>query len=350
MPSSHSPLARPVFVAGYPGEVGGANTECWHTIRLWRRFGVEVRLIPTWTANERWLQRLDAIGCPTIPARPESLGNVPGLRESIVVSFCNPHFLRSADRFRQLGCKIVWLGCMTWMLPQERQHYRRYGLFDRYVFQSGFQQSELQPQLEKFGFKLEQGCQIHGAFGWDDFPFAPLPHSTGSPFVIGRISRAAPDKYSGRTWAVYGQIRAPRRARVMAWGEQVEKKLGPPPDWAECLPPAAEASGPFLRSLHCLLPINGGAAENWPQAGLEAMASGVPVVAENRWGWQEMIRHGETGYLADSEDELIAYANRLAGDEPHRLAIARQARQAVEEELAPPATLWRQWQELLTGL
>ena len=27
-----------VFLIGYPGEMGGANTEAWHTIKLWRRF------------------------------------------------------------------------------------------------------------------------------------------------------------------------------------------------------------------------------------------------------------------------------------------------------------------------
>lgn len=342
--------SRPVFVVGYPGDVGGANTECWHTVRLWRRFGLEVHLIPTWTANETWRRRLDQLGCRTIFARPESLGDVPGLRGAIVVSFCNSHFLRHAERFRQLGCKTVWLGCMTWLLPEERRLYRRIGPFDRYVFQSRFQQSELLPQLETLGVRGEQCRQIHGAFGWDDFPFLPQPRAAGRPFVIGRISRASPDKFSCRTWAIYGQIRGPVRARVMAWDRQIEKRLGPPPAWAECLPAAAEPAAEFLRTLHCLLPINGGAQENWPQAGLEAMASGVPVVTENRWGWTEMIRHGETGYLADSDEELVAYAERLAGDEAHRLAIARQARAALEEELADPPTLWRQWQELFEGL
>jgi hypothetical protein len=350
MNTSTSIGSRPVFVVGYPGDVGGANTECWHTVRLWRRFGLEVSLIPTWTAHEAWRRRLDPLGCRTILARPESLGDVPGLRGAIVVSFCNSHFLRNAERFRQLGCKTVWLGCMTWLLPEERRLYRRIGPFDRYVFQSRFQQAELLPQLEALGVSAEQGYQIHGAFCWDEFPFVPQPHVADSPFVIGRISRASPDKFSARTWAIYGRIRGPVHARLMAWDRQIEKRLGPAPAWAECLPAAAEPAGEFLRTLHCLLPINGGARENWPQAGLEAMASGVPVVTENRWGWTEMIRHGETGYLADSDEDLVAYAERLAGDEAHRLAIARQARAALEEELADPPTLWRQWKDLFEGL
>ncbi len=40
-----------LFVCGYPGDVGGANTELWHTIKLWRRGGLDVTLIPTWKAD-----------------------------------------------------------------------------------------------------------------------------------------------------------------------------------------------------------------------------------------------------------------------------------------------------------
>jgi hypothetical protein len=36
-----------VFLAGYPGEMGGANTEAWHTVKLRRRVGLDVHLVPT---------------------------------------------------------------------------------------------------------------------------------------------------------------------------------------------------------------------------------------------------------------------------------------------------------------
>ncbi len=26
-----------IFFLGYPGSMGGANTECWHTAKVWRR-------------------------------------------------------------------------------------------------------------------------------------------------------------------------------------------------------------------------------------------------------------------------------------------------------------------------
>ena len=98
---------------GYPGDVGGANTECWHTVKLWRRFGLDVTFVPTWKPTDKWQRRLDGIGCRTVESRAEGLADVPGLPGSIVVSFCNANFLRVADRVRKLGCKIVWLNCMT---------------------------------------------------------------------------------------------------------------------------------------------------------------------------------------------------------------------------------------------
>jgi hypothetical protein len=339
-----------LFVVGFPGEVGGANTECWHTVRLWRQFGIGVTLIPTWEPTDAWQAKLEGIGCRTVRTTPHGLRNVPGLAGSVIVSFCNSQFLRHAERFRELGCRIVWVGCMTWLFSDERRHYRRHGPFDRYVFQSAYQQSELQPQLAKFGVRPEQCHRIRGAFFGDEFPFQPRPHEPKAPFVIGRLSRAAADKYSATTWSVYRRIPHAIRARVMAWSRQVERKLGQPPEWAECLPVRSETPQQFLRKLHCLLQVNGGAAENWPRSGLEAMASGVPIVAQNRWGWKEMIRHGRTGYLADSDDELAFYAARLAYDEDHRLELIHRAEQSLRDELAAPEKIRAGWRALFQGL
>ena len=66
---------------------------------------------------------------------------------------------------------------------------------------------------------------------------------------------------------------------------------------------------PRLRRLSHLrqVRVNGGARENWPRAGLEAMAAGVPIVAQNDWGWREMIEHGVTGFLGGDDCELADY-------------------------------------------
>ena len=343
-----------LFILGYPSDLGGANTECWHTIKLWRRAGCDVTAIPTWQELPGWRQRLEAIGVSTHAGlTPENWrpGVYPrDLPGAVVVAFCNTKFLAEAHRFRALGCRIVWVGCMNFIFPGERLHYQRHGVFDRYVFQSRYQQDELAPQLRRFGYQDDRGRMLRGAFCCDEFPFRPLGHTPGTPLVVGRLSRAAPDKYSRDTWRTYGRILHPARARIMGWNAEVEAVVGRPPDWAEVLPPCAMSAADFLATLHAAAMAGGGAIENWPRIGLEAMATGVPLVAERQGGWPEMICHGITGYLADTPDEMAYHVSRLAYDEPHRQAIIHQARHVLERELAEPETIWRGWKSLFEEL
>ena len=44
---------------------------------------------------------------------------------------------------------------------------------------------------------------------------------------------------------------------------------------------------------------------------IEAMAAGTPVVAYPRGAMPELIKHGETGYLLDIEDEMVDTLDRI---------------------------------------
>ena len=74
------------------------------------------------------------------------------------------------------------------------------------------------------------------------------------------------------------------------------------------------------------------------------MAAGVPLVVPAKGGWNEMLRHGQTGYLCRSDDEAAYYTARLAYDEPIGWRSPRQAREALVDDLAEPAGLARAWQ------
>lgn len=340
-----------LFLMGYPGDLGGACTEAWHSIKIWRRFGVDVHLIPTWGADAAWKSRLDALGCVTHGMTPETLTDVPNLAGATVVSFCNSAFLAHAKRLRELGCRLVWVNCMTWLFNAERDFYRQCGPFDAFVFQSEFQRGQLEPQLAEFGYKPAQGHLIRGAFDADDWPFSPRPHASGEPFVVGRAARPDQDKWSSNTWPIYGHIQyANKRALMLGMDERTHKKLGPPPPWADCLQPLAIPAQDYFRQLHCTLPVNGGARENWPRAGLEAMALGVPIVTQNEWGWREMIEHGVTGFLGNCDEELAHYTALLAYDEDLRLRIIHAARKRLVEELANSQVIWSGWQRMFASL
>jgi len=107
--------------------------------------------------------------------------------------------------------------------------------------------------------------------------------------------------------------------------------------------PEAMPAKEFYPHLHAMVTMNDGALENWPRVGLEAMAAGVPIVTENKWGWPEMIEDGVTGLLADDHQGIVEQAKRLERDEPLRLKIAQTAREWLEAYLAEPEGIWRGW-------
>ena len=187
--------------------------------------------------------------------------------------------------------------------------------------------------------------------GSEEFKFAPRPHAPGEVFVVGRMARPDMDKWSSNTWSIYSAIQyANKRALMLGMDDRTHGKLGAPPIFADCLKPMAISVQQFLSTLHCLLPVNGGARENWPRAGLEAMAAGVPIVAQNDWGWREMIEHGVTGFLGSNDCELAHYAACLAYDEELRQRIVHAARERLVSELASPETIWKSWKQLFRSV
>jgi glycosyltransferase involved in cell wall biosynthesis len=71
-----------------------------------------------------------------------------------------------------------------------------------------------------------------------------------------------------------------------------------------------------------------------PNVIAEAMAVGIPVVASDVSGIPELVRHGQTGWLAPSRDPaaLAAAMRRILADAPLAERLARSARSVLERE------------------
>ena len=349
-----------VFYFGFPGNLGGAFTEMLATLPLWRRAGIEVAVVPTWgrfAADDKDGQAvradLELLGCRVLTGfNVRTIGEIPGLAGSVAVSMCNANFLVAVSELRRLGCKIVWANCMTHCTAREIKTWQRYGPADAFLFQSEFQRGELERALAPLGYRPDRGHLIRGAFAFERFPFSPRAHCRGEDFTIGRLSRAEPSKWSPLHWSILSQTRSlcPEvRSLNMGWTPLTQGKCGLPPPWAEVFAPQAVPAAEFLGRCHALICDNGTDRENWPRVGLEAMAAGVPLVVDGRWGWREMLRPGETGFLCQSPGEFSESLALLARDETLRLRMAYNARAAVEE-LADEQVIGRQWRELFAGL
>lgn len=340
-----------VYAIGSPSWLGGADTELFHTIKLWRAGGVDVHIVPTWGVSDEWREKLLGIGCTVHTATAENIADVPGLAGSVCVSFCNGQFLKVAHKLRAAGCPLVWVNCMTFLFPEEREFIATHGPFEASVFQSEFQRGQLEPHLLAHGYTRDSGHLIRGAFDCDEWTFNYTPRAPGDAFWLGRVARPDPDKWSSNTYAIYERINHNhKRGLLLGVDDKVRHKLGAPPWWIDVLKPQQIPVREFYSRIHCLLPVNGGARENWPRAGLEAMAAGVPVVAQREWGWKEMIVHGETGFLGSTDEELAHWAAVLAHDEPLRKRLAEAARFELKYTLACPVTIWNAWERIFQAV
>lgn len=339
-------MVEHVYLIGYPGDIGGACTEAWHTVKLWRRFGLGVTAVPTWKADPVWQERLRTIGCETVLMGVADFRLPAG---SVAVSLCNHPFLDLMKRGALAGCRTVWVPCMTYLTDAERRLLAAGIHFDRYVFQSDYQRDMLAPLLAAGGVNPTRFRTVPGWLDVADFPFAPRPHRAHEPFIVGRLSRDDPRKFSPDLWKIYDRI--PNvQAHVMGWSPTIERRCGKPPKWATVYPKGAMPAREFLGKLHAVVHPGGEAVENWPRFVLEAMAAGVPVVTDRSGGIPEMVRDRFAGLLCDKPEEMVSAAAGLAGDERWRMGLASMARRVVETVLCCPDQAWSAWQEVFSDM
>ena len=155
------------------------------------------------------------------------------------------------------------------------------------------------------------------------------------PRHLGFIGRISPEKGLGDVVAVAASTGLPLRV----WGLMQDRSVW---DSARAAHPDAQVSYEgFLPTDELQEAIGGCAAilmaPKWVEAfgnvAIEAMATGVPVIAYRRGGPAEIIVDGETGFLVepDDVDGMIAAVRRI--DELDRV----ECRQRVEEEYSIPA-------------
>jgi glycosyltransferase involved in cell wall biosynthesis len=185
-------------------------------------------------------------------------------------------------------------------------------------------------------------------------PHLPLPTAPGGICVIARLvphkqvnhaievlARLAPD-YPHLRLTVVGD--GPERDTLRA----LANTLGVG-DRVDLLGPVDEATKhrTLRASALLLLPSS---KEGWGRVVMEAAGHGVPTVAyRHAGGLAESVRHGETGMLADSLDELTKQTKWLLDHPAERAGMGEQARayaesftpeRAVAEFQAVLATVW----------
>jgi len=287
-----------------------------------------------------------AAGCkiesPSLNGKPPDW-----LQDSLVVDFAAERACRLWPELHKRGCKLLHLPCHCFVMPHEDATFKICPP-TAIVCQSNTQRCALLPHYTTYG--VSDLHLIRPAFDRSFFPYAPYQRGNET-FVVGAIGRDDVAKWPPRivrtlTAAKHRGLRI--RGRFLGWTPSMESNSGKLPDWIRHYPPGSMSANAFLAGCHALLCFSD-YIENWPRVVLEAMSSGVPVIADGRGGYLEQIRHGETGILAANEATAIECMLELASDERLRLELAECAKDNLKT-LASPTSISAAWLDLFAAL
>jgi len=144
-------------------------------------------------------------------------------------------------------------------------------------------------------------------------------------------------------WLAVTRVTRGKIGNLFSWGEEIFSAkanlhlLGPHqedtlhiPDWVNfhgpTFPDALKSS--WFRQATGLISLSQH-DEGRPQVMLEAMASGLPIIASDLPAHRDIIRHGETGFLVSTREDLRAAINYLSDPENNRKAGAAAREAAI---------------------
>jgi glycosyltransferase involved in cell wall biosynthesis len=332
---------RNVWVAGFPGYWGGADTELDHLIDLWRAHGVAVHLVPMFGSDPAMVASVLARGCTVHEYRPEIF------RDRVVVSFCNQNFLGRLPEIVAAGRpgRVIWFNCMTWLFDGDRRAHEE-GWIDLFGFVSEYQERCLAPELGEYR-----------TFGYRPyFDVARVPwayREWDGSYHVGRVSRDNASKYAPDTWRIFNRVLVPpelrKRVLVLGFGPRARERTGLPPPGleVETWPCNGIPAEHVYRRLDTMIHKTGSSRESYGRVLVEAHAYGVVPIVEDDYAFPELVIDGETGFRTSDSDEMSYLASVLAHDPARHRRMAENGRRHLEETLVDAEACWAAWATVL---
>lgn len=343
-------MSKPIeklFVNGFPCLYGGAGTELHHQIIVWRHMGIDVHLIPTNDGFKNEALYLEMIRRGVHIHAPNDWTAVQ--EGDPVLGFCNSEFLENMPAIRKKTKRTVFINCMTWLFDKEKELMKD-GQIAMFLYQNEDVRQKNMPQLKALNNDPTISFMTFKPyFHNDSFPF--IAERSDEYFGCGRISRQDTDKFAANTLHIYEYFVAPvfKRGLFLGFDERGEGKIGKPFDWIRTARDQNEVSQQDFYK-HCKIVLQPtDTTENWPRIGFESMASGSVLIVDNRGGWKQMVRHGQTGWLCNHERDFIYYASKMAY-EPHLRDDMAEAARERGLELGGLEASVASWEEVLEAI
>jgi glycosyltransferase involved in cell wall biosynthesis len=341
---------------------GGCGPELLGALDLLQSKGVPVRcIVPIGDPVVRGdrSKYLNSRGVEVIEYRP-GLFSESRVLMSFGEHLCFNYMKTHSDR----SPWVVWSSCMSWAIDREVEAHSE-GLIDEFYFQTERTAKKVASKIEERSVK-----PVFYRSGYFAYIHPISDYAQPSAFVDKnqrefRVCKAVRDdaeKWHQDTWRMFCGVGAPKHKTVQieiaGWGNNARDKIGNPCDptskWSglfdiilhEHITSPLEMAKLYGRS-HVLLhyyPF----VESYGFATLQAMIAKCVPIGAPEGGFLDLIKHGETGFLATSPDEAAYYTSKLAfEDATWKKMSEAAAKWVVEEGPGNPDKCWPWWEELL---
>jgi glycosyltransferase involved in cell wall biosynthesis len=327
------------FIAGTLGQ-GGAERQLYYILQALCRCGAQTRLLCL-TQGEFWEDHIRALGVPVVwigrhPSKTARLVHLVRLLRQEP-----PHLLQSqhffANLYAMLAATLCGIPAIGALRTDGVEEVRSLGavLGSLSLHLPPYVAANSQAAIREAIGRRVTSDRLHFLPNVIDTQhFKPRPGATGDPLRILSVGRLVPQKRQDRLLRLVARLQAqwPGRFRVSIAGdgplrgplEKQARELRLLPDVVEFVGVIPDTASLYQASDLLLLTSDW---EGTPNVILEAMASGLPVVATNVGGIPDVVQQGATGYLADPDDDagLMEALNRLIQEPALCTRIGEQA-------------------------
>jgi glycosyltransferase involved in cell wall biosynthesis len=341
---------------------GGCGLELLGALDLLQSKGVSVRCIVPIGDRVAFGDRADYLKSRGV----EVLNYSPGVfsQSKVLMSFGEDRCFEYMREYSDRPSWVVWSGCMSWAIDREVEAHSD-GLVDELFFQTERTAKEVSSKIEERSVRpvfYRSGYLAYVNPDSDYGQYRKHIRKTPGEFRVFKAVRDDADKWHEETWRMFCGVVAPEHKKVYievaGWGNNARDKIGNPCD------PTSKWSGLFDITLHNhivdpveMAQLYGRShallhyypfVESYGFATLQAMLARCVPIGTAEGGFLDLIRHGETGFLASCPDEAAYYTSKLAfEDATWRGMSDAAAKWVVEEGPGNPAKCWPWWEELL---